>query len=197
MKEKTDLELFYILPYTKSYDKNGVAYYPINNSSLDYKTIIEGHWNNKSIFFDNKEQILKLFCKNSNQPIPTIYRIKYIANYKGLDDVFKITNLCNNETKYYTALNKNKIICYDVINSEFLKKYVWNYSYVPNQNDRFILKDIYKEFYKRGIKIKCNVYEKTQEQDIDKEDYFEFIGNPFNSYGQKEIKTKKLILCKS
>ena len=36
MKEKTDLELFYILPYTKSYDKNCVEYYPINNSSLDY-----------------------------------------------------------------------------------------------------------------------------------------------------------------
>lgn len=195
MSEINDLELFYILPYTKSYDSGG--YYRSDETcSIVYRSPSESIQNGKSKFFDDKDKLLKWFYKNADNLIPKVYRIKYIANYKGFDDVFKITNLGDGNTKYYTALNKNTIICYDVINSESLEKYVWNYSYVPNQKDRFILKDIYKEFYERGIKIKYNVYEKIQEQNIDKKDCFEFIGNPFNSYGQKEITTKKLILCK-
>ena len=190
MKETNDLELFYILPYSKSYD--------INNSSFsDYRIISEGSCNNNSRFFEDKDQLLKWFCKNTTQPIPQIYRIKYIANYKGLDDVFKITNLSDGETKYYTALNENEIVSCDEIRSELLGKYVWDYSYVPNQKNRFILKDIYKEFCKRGIKFKYNIYQKTNKQDIDKKECFEFVGNPYNQSGQKEIKTKKLILLKS
>lgn len=199
MKQKDELELYYIFPYTKSYNNASDVEYVVNNSSCesDYRIISEGEWNNNSRFFEDKDELLKWFCRNSNQPIPQIYRIKYIANYKGLDDVFKITDLSDGETKYYTALNENEIVSYDALKSEFLGKYVWDYSYVPNQKNRFVLKDIYKEFCKRGIKIKYNIYEKTQEQDIDKKECFEFIGNPYNQLGQKEIKSKKLILLNS
>ena len=106
--------------------------------------------------------------------------------------MFKIT--INNETKFYTAINKDAYAWYDVEKSEIYGKDVWNYCYRYRYsiegNEKFILKDIYEEFSKRDIKIKCNVYKK----DVDKTEYFEFVGDPFYLSGKEKAKNKQLIL---
>lgn len=188
MNEKNDLVLFYILPYTKRYDSGG--YYRNDDTGCTaYRPPSETVWTGNPLIFDKKEQLLKWFYENAGNPIPTVYRMKYIANYKGLNDVIKITNLGNGETKYYTALSKDKYAWYDTEKSERFGNVVWDYGYLKHFDNRpFKFDYIYEEFCKRGIKIKCNVYD----SDIDKTDCFEFVGDP--DYEKEKAKGKKLIL---
>lgn len=64
--------------------------------------------------------------------------------------------------------------------------YRYRYRHSIEGNEKFILKDIYEEFGKRGIKIKYNVYEKN----IDKTSCFEFVEDPFYSPGKEKAQEK-------
>lgn len=186
-----ELELFYILPYTKKYDSGG-HYYNDDKCCIDYRPASESIWNGEPLVFDEKEQLLNWFIQNIGEPIPTVYRIRYIANYQGIDDVIKITNLNNGKTGYYTALNKNSYAWYDAKKSESCGKNVWDYHYTFEFDNKvlFRFKYIYEEFSKRGIKIKCNVYK----NDIDRTNCFDFIGDPFYRIDREKMKTKQLVL---
>ena len=184
-----DLELFYILPYTKHYN-NGYHYHNDETCCTDYRPASVSIWNDAPLFFDEKEQLLNWFYQNADKPIPTVYRIKYVNNYLGIDDVIKITNLSNGKTGYYTALSEDSYAKYDASKSELYGKIVWEdcYSFRYDPKTLFRFKDIYDAFIKRGIKIEYNVYKK----DIDEKTRFEFIGDPF--YSKEEAKGKKLVL---
>ena len=201
MKQKDELELYYILPYRKSYNSGG--YYRNDDTGCkDYIPPSINNINGASIFFDGKETLLEWFYKNPDEPIPQVYRVKYISNYKGLDDVFKITNLCNGKIKYLTAFDEECYLLYDQETSELCKKDVWCRNFYGRYSDKRVenikLKDLYEEFSKRGIKIKYNVYKKKRfKKNIDKTSFFDYIGDPTVYPGKDEVKTKKLILYKS
>ena len=189
MKANIDLELFYILPYTKSYDCGG--YYRSDETcSTAYRPPSVSVWNGSSLLFEDKEELLKWFYNNSGKPIPAVYRIKYIDNYLGVDDVFKITNLKDGKTEYYTALSEDYYAKYDADMSKLYEKNVWvdYYLFRYGENASIRLDNIYAAFSKRGIKIKYDVYKKA----IDKKEFFEFIGDPF--FEKEEAKGKKLVL---
>lgn len=189
MNDNKDLELFYIVPYTKSYNSGG--YYRSDKTcSTEYRSPSESVWYGNPIFFNNKEQVLNWFYKNTGNPIPNVYRIKYIANYQGIDDVFKITNLKDGKIEYYTAVSENFYAKYNEDMSNHYGKIIWEYIYSHKYDDKVSLrfKYIYDEFIKRGIKIKFNVYDKK----TDETTRFEFIGDPL--YEKEKVKEKKLIL---
>ena len=189
MEEKKDLELFYILPYTKSYNSGG--YYRSDETcSTAYRSPSVSIWNGNPLVFDEKEQLLNWFYQNADKPIPNVYRIRYIANYLGVDDVIKITNLKDGKTEYYTALDEDSYAKYDASMSKLYDKNIWEYCYSFRYDDKalFRFEYIYNEFIKRGIKIKFNVYEKN----IDKKECFEFVGDP--RYEKEKAKGKKLVL---
>lgn len=192
MNKNKDLELFYILPYTVSYISGG--YFKNDETcSIDHKATSMSVWPEEPLVFDEKEELFRWFCENAGKPIPTVYRIKYIDNYLGVDDVFKITDLKDNKTRYYTALSEELYAMYDAIESKICGKNVWISEYLSkydNTSLKFRFKYIYKEFIKRGIKIKFNVYEK----DIDVKNRFEFIGDPY--YEKEKAQEKKLVLYK-
>lgn len=189
MNKKDDLELFYILPYTKRYN-SGYHYRNDDTGCTDYKAPSMSIWKGNSLFIEDKEKLLQWFYENPDNPIPVVYRIKYLSNYKGLDDIIKITNLSNNKTSYYTILNKDKYAWYDTEKSEYYGKDIWQWDFLNNSNQTINIKDIYEEICKRGIKIKCNVFKKN----IDKTECFEFIGDPFYRAESEKMKNKKLIL---
>lgn len=191
MKEQTDLVLFYILPYTKRYS-DGHHYYNDEISCMDYKSSNITIWKGESLFFDDKDQLLNWFYANTDKPIPSVYRIKYLENYKGLDDVIELTNLSSNVTTYHTILNKKTCAYYDVKKSESCGKDVWVPYPLDKTAETFDIRDMYDEFTKRGIKLKCDVFKKN----IDKVNCFEFIGDPFHIVDAYKMQTKKLILYK-
>lgn len=187
MNEKNDLELFYIHPYTKHYNSGG--YYRNDETGcIDYLPSSEYYEYKKPLIFDDKEQLLNWFYKNVDKRIPTVYRIKYIGNYQGLDDVIKITNITTGGTGYYTTLNKERYVRYDRKSSEKTDKFFWidalSYKCI------FEFKYIYEELIKRGIKPKYNVYK----EDIDKTNCFEYIGDPFYYSERTKAEGKKLVL---
>lgn len=198
MSEKKDLELFYILPYTKSYNSGG--YYRNDDTGCtDYIPPSIKDIKGGSIFFDDKETLLEWFYKNPDAPIPKVYRVKYFSSYKGLDDVFKITNLCNGKTKYLTAFDEEYYLLYDEEKSELCGKDVWCPKYCGlfsvMREENIKLQDLYEEFTKRGIKIKYNVYKKNRfKKNIDKTSCFDYEGDPLVYPGRDEVKNKKLIL---
>lgn len=190
MNEKKDLELLYILPYTVDYYRGKYRYVQDHY----FKKIIN---HGKSLFFENEKELLEWFYKNANKPTPKVYRIKYIEKYLGIDDVFQLTNLQNGGTSYYTAFSKELYAYYRKSMSEDTGKYVWDTCrapYLPGRDGwEFDLEDIYKEFSKRGIKIKYNVYESKEK--IDRYEHFEFVGDPV--WDKDEAKGKKLVLYMS
>lgn len=198
---QSELELFYILPYRKSYNSGG--YYRDDDTGCTaYRPSSINNINGSSMFFDNKETLLEWFYKNSDNPIPKVYRVKYISNYKGLDDVFKITNLSNGKTKYITAFDEEYYLVYDEETSKLCEKDVWccifcgRYSAMREENIK--LEDLYGEFLRRGIKIKYNVYKKKRfKKNIDKTSCFDYVGDPLLYPGKEEAQNKKLILYKS
>lgn len=189
MNKKKDLELFYILPYTVSYNSGGY-YKDDDTGGIGYNPPSKSVWNGDSLIFEEKEDLLKWFYKNAGKQIPTVYRIKYIDNYLGVDDVFKITDLKDDKTEYYTALSEDSYAMYDENNSKIYDKNIWKpvYAFRYDTNRKFRFEYIYEEFIKRGIKIKFNVYEKN----IDIKTRFEFIGDP--RYERKAAEGKKLVL---
>lgn len=194
MNKKDELELFYILPYTKSYNSGG--YYRSDETcSIAYRSPSKSIWNKEPLVFDKKEELLNWFYQNSDNPIPIVYRIKYIANYLGVDDVIKITNLKDNKTEYYTALSEDSYAKYDASKSELYDKNVWEECYSFRYDDKalFRFEYIYNEFIKRGIKIKFNVYKKV----VDEKERFEFIGDLLSKKDRKEAEGKKLVLYRS
>lgn len=191
MKNENDLELFYIVPYAKSYNSGG--YYRSDETcSTAYKAPSESIWNGKPLFFDEKEQLLNWFYQNAGNHIPNVYRIRYIANFQCIDDVFEITNLKDGKIEYYTAVCENYYAKYDEDMSMRYGKIVWEdfYSYKYDDKASLRFEYIYNEFIKRGIKIKFNVFKK----DIDKKTCFEFIGDPL--YEKDKVEGKKLVLYK-
>lgn len=63
MDKKDELELFYILPYIKTYDSGG--YYRSDETcSINYIPPRESIYLNRSIFFDDKDELLQWFYKN-------------------------------------------------------------------------------------------------------------------------------------
>ena len=152
MDEKKDLELFYILPYTKSYVSGG-SYKNDDTGCIDYKSGHTRIWPGSPLFFDKQEQLLKWFYENTDNPIPCVYRIKYLSNYKGLDDVFKITDLANDGTRYYKVIDKYHFVWFDMEKSESCEKNVWQLGFLMDIGT-FRFENIYEEFDKRGIKIK-------------------------------------------
>lgn len=189
MNDNNNLELFYIVPYTKSYNSGG--YYRSDETcSTTYRAPSESIWNGDPLFFDEKEQLLNWFYQNAGNPIPNVYRIRYIANYQGVEDVFKITNLEDGKIEYYTALSENYYAKYDEDMSKRSGKIVWKPLYSHKYDDKASLRFvyIYDEFIKRGIKIRFNVYEKSFDERI----RFEFIGDPL--YEKEKAAGKKLVL---
>ena len=189
MNKKNELELFYILPYTKSYDCGGY-YRSDETGSTAYRPPSESIWNGNPLIFDEKEQLLNWFFQNAGNPIPNVYRIKYIANCFGVDDVIKITNLENDETEYYTVLDEDFYAKYDEDLSKFYNKHIWEDfdSFRYSDKELFRFEYIYKELIKRGIEIKFNVYKEK----INKKERFEFIGDPF--FEEEQAKGKNLVL---
>lgn len=187
MKEKNNLKLFYIQPYEKNYN-SGYHYKNDDTGCMDYMPASETIWEHNAKIFDSKEQLLKWFYKNADYPIPTVYIMQYVGNYKGLNDVIKITNLSDDTVGYYTALNKEMYAWYDAKESKYFEKNLWKSGYTFN--GKFSFEFIYNEFIKRGIKIECNVFENN----IDKRKNFEFIGDPFYRTDRETMKEKKLIL---
>lgn len=189
MNKKNDLELFYILPYTKKYN-TGHHYYNDEICCNDYKDASFSIWYGDSLFFETEKQLLSYFSQNAHNPIPIIYRIRYMENFKGLDDIIQITNLGNNTTGFYTMLDKNRYAWFNLKISEFCGKNVWQDDILKNDEGNFRLKDMFEEFSKRGIKLKCNVLKKN----IDKTKCFEFIGDPYYIGDAIQMKDKQLIL---
>ena len=189
MNKKDELELFYILPYTKVYT-NGGYYKNDDTGCIDYKTGHTRIWPGSPLFFEEKEQLLKWFYVNNDKPIPKVYRIKYLSNYKGLDDVFKITDLANDATRYYKIIDKYHYVWFDMGKSESCEKNVWQLGFLMDINGTFRFENIYEEFDKRGIKIKnkSNLNKKNK----GKIKGFDFIGDPFS----EKAKGKKLVLYK-
>ena len=148
MNDNKDLELFYILPYTKSYVSGG--YYKNDDTGcIDYKSGHTRIWPGSPLFFDKQEQLLKWFYENTDNPIPGVYRIKYLSNYKGLDDVFKITDLANDGTRYYKVIDKYHYVWFDMEKSESCEKNVWQLGFLMDINGTFRFENIYEEFDKR------------------------------------------------
>lgn len=188
---KKDIEFFYVLPYIESYNSGG--YYRSDETcSINYKAPSLNHINSIPLVFDDKEELLNYFLSHPGNPTPPVYRIKYINNYLGIDDVIKITNLNDNTTGYYTALNMDAYAKYDEVKSKMSNKNIWEYCYSYRYDDKalFNFEKIYNELIKRKAPIKYNVYKKNT--DINKR--FEYIGDPF--YEKENIKEKKLILYK-
>lgn len=190
--EKKDLELFYILPYTKKYNA-GHHYYNDEICCNDYKDAFFSTWYGKSLFFETEKELLNYFYQNSHNPIPVVYKIRYVENFKGLDDVIQITDLGNNTTAFYTILNSNSYAYFNFQISEFCGKNVWQDCIFPIEESNFRLKDVYEGFSKRGIKLKCNVLKKN----IDKTKLFEFIGDPYYIVDAIQMKDKQLILYRN
>lgn len=189
MKENKELVLYYILPYRQSFNPGG--YYPSNETGCtSYRKASYSFFRENSVFFDDKEQLLNWFLANTDRQIPVVYRIKYLENYKGIDDVIQMTNLSSSFTGYYTILNKNCYAKFDAEKSEACEKNVWISLYLNPDGETYRIRDIYDEFAKRGIKIKCNIYEKN----MDKTECFEFVGDPFYSPEKEDAKGKKLVL---
>lgn len=184
-----NLELFYILPYTKKYNA-GYHYYNDEICCNDYKDASFCIWQDDSLFFETEEQLLKYFYQNSHKPIPEVYKIRYIENFNGMDDVIQITNLGNNVTSFYTILNSKSYACYNFKISNFCRKYVWEDDYISKVETKFRLKDMYCEFSKRGVKLKCDILKKNK----DKTNNFEFIGDPYYIVDAIKMKEKQLIL---
>jgi len=189
MDKKTNLELYYILPYTKKYNA-GHHFYNDEICCSDYKDSSFSTWYGNSLFFETEKELLNYFYQNPHNPTPEVYRIQYIGHFKGLDDVIQITELRNNSSGFYTILNKDSFAWFSFKVSEFCGKYVWQDTIFPIEESRFILKDIYKEFHKRGIKFKYDVLKKN----IDKSKWFEFVGNPYCIVDAIQMKDKQLIL---
>lgn len=187
--KKNELELFYILPYTKKFNASH-HYYNDEICTNDYKDASFSTWYGKSLFFETEKELLNYFYQNPHNPIPKVYRIKYVGFFKGLDDVIQITDLRNSTTSFYTILNSNSYAYYNFNISEFCGKYVWQDVIFPMEESKFRLKDMYEEFSKQGIKLKCNVLKKQ----IDKTKFFEFVGDPYYIVDAIQMKDKKLIL---
>lgn len=186
-----ELELFYILPYTKNYNSGG-HYYNDDKGCVDYSPASVDTWTCSPLIFDKKEQLLNWFCQNPDKPIPIIYKIKFIANYQGVDDVIKITNLNNGKTDYYTALSKNYYAWYDEHSSKLHNKIIWDYRYM---HEIFNFDYIYTGFSKRGVEIKFNAYK--NDDATDKINCFEFFGDIFYCEERKKAKNKTLILYRN
>lgn len=190
MNEKNNKSLFFIIPYETVYH-NGGYFYDDETCATGYRPSSTDTFIGDPLIFDKSSDLLQWFYENATKKtIPRIYKINYIGNYKGLDDVIKMTNLSNNETKYYTALNQEYCACYLGKESERCNKYVWDYFLTRPFGSMLSLKQIYKAFSERGIDIKCNVYENNE----DKRKCFEFCGEPSLPRNREKIKTKKLIL---
>lgn len=188
--EKKDIELFYVLPYTKKYIA-GYHYYNDDICCNDYKNASFNSWYGNSLFFDTEKDLLNYFYQNPHNPIPIVYKIRYVGNFKGLDDVIQITNLLNNATGFYTILNPKSYAYFDFNSSEFCGKYVWRDNFLKQiEESKFRLKDMYEEFSKRGIKLKYNVLNTH----LDKTNFFEFIGDPYYIVDAIKMKDKQLIL---
>lgn len=128
--------------------------------------------------------MLNWIIRNNGKPIPTIYRIKYISNCFGVDDVIKITNLNDGKTEYSTFT----YAIYDEKESERYKVNVWEYIFDGDSKSKIQLEVIYKEFIKRGIKLNFDITEES----LDRREIFDFVGDPLVK--RKEFQGKKLIL---
>ena len=192
MNENNDIELFYIYPYTISYNSGG-RYYNDETCSFGYRSPSESVWYGNPTFFESKEELLNWIIRNNGKPIPTIYRIKYISNCFGVDDVIKITNLNDGKTELYTIVRKIEYstftyAIYDEKKSEDYKVNVWEYIFGGDSKSKIQLEAIYKEFVKRGIKLNFDITEKS----LDRREIFDFVGDPLVK--RKEFQGKKLIL---
>ena len=144
--------------------------------------------------FDKKEELLNWFIQNAGNPIPTVYKVMFLANYQGVDDVIKITDLGDGVTYYYTALSENEYAFYKESSCKFDNMITWIYEYCfkHDRKKTFYFDFLYEEFIKKGAKIKYNVYK----ENIDRTNCFEFVGDPLCYANREEAKGKKLILYK-
>ncbi len=147
---ENDIELLYIVPYEISYD-GGEYYYSDEINSDVYIPAHTSTYKKSPLFFDNIKQLQKWFYKNAGNPIPKVYRIKYLSTFKGIDNVLKITNLQNDKTRFFSILNKEYSLEHDVRGSILYKNNIWEE--VLNKFVGFNLRKIYNEFQKRGVKI--------------------------------------------
>lgn len=122
--------------------------------------------------FFNTEEELEEYKRNEDTSFCIFSTIEYIEEMAGRKDVFKITTE-DGKILYYTIIDGMGYAIYNERKSIEEGRFVWEYEYGD-------LKEIYKEFKKRGINFENDIYEQEEQ-----------IYSSFEEHKKKLIKEKE------